>query len=274
MKLAISNIAWKPFEAEKVYSIMKTNGLYHLEVAPSLIVNSPQPNKVPVSKIIEVKKNLEMNHGLSVISMQSLLFGQKDLFLFRDSESRKRLINHMKCTIDFAHNIGARNLVFGSPKNRWIEGLSEEESTKIAVSFFQKIAELAKSKKCVISIEANPTIYNCNFITENNQAIELIKKVDHPNFRLNYDLGTVIINKENYTDFIEQNINFISHVHVSAPQLEAVPGGFIKVYERAISLLKELNYQHGVSVEMRTTSEEDNLIPVTTAIRFLSGLIK
>ena len=68
-------------------------------------------------------------------------------------------------------------------------------------------------------MEANPPIYNTNYINTTTEALALVKKIGSKGFLVNLDLGTMIENKE-ALNVIAEDINLINHVHISRPESE------------------------------------------------------
>lgn len=266
MKYCISNIAWKPHEAEQVYGIMNERDITRLEVAPSLLTQTTDPYETTSEDRTRIKKELA-HLGLQLTSMQSLLFGKPELTLFNEDTSRDALSQYLKKAIDFASDLGINNLVFGSPKNRVIpDHLDREKAYQIACDFFSSLAVYAQQRNVVLALEANPSRYNCNFATTTLEALEVIQRVNHPHFLLNYDIGTVIINDEDYRDFILNYNKYINHVHLAAPDLAPLPGSHQKLYHEVIALLKDIQYDKVVSIEMKAQSDSDNINQVITAL--------
>ena len=94
---------------------------------------------------------------------------------------------------DFAAAVGCGNLVFGCPRNR---NMPDGADVQIGVDFFRTIGEYALSRGTVIGMEANPSIYNTNYINDTPSALRLIEEVDCEGFRLNLDVGTMIYSGE------------------------------------------------------------------------------
>ena len=215
MKLSISNIAWEQNVDEQMYKLMQVLSYNYLEIAPTRIF--PES---PYSRIEEAKhwvQNIITNYRLSVCSMQSIWFGRTEN-LFNSDNERKILIEYTKKAICFAESMGCRNLVFGCPKNRTI---ADNIDVNIAIPFFRILGDYAYEHKTVIGLEANPTIYNTNYINTTASAIELINLVKSPGFKLNLDIGTMIANNEDIK-IIENNVDLINHVHISEPYLEKI----------------------------------------------------
>ena len=96
-------------------------------------------------------------------------------------------------------------------------------------------------------MEANPPIYNTNFINDTISAIKLIEQVGSDGFKLNLDLGTVIQNRENLSELIGK-VSIIIQVHISEPGLKPVEER--KLHSELRDILVKENYQGFVSIEM------------------------
>lgn len=246
MKLSISNIGWKAENDNKVYKMMQEKGFSGLEIAPTRIFP-----EAPYDKLDEAEawsEQIASEYGFVIPSMQSIWYGRSEM-LFGSEDDRNTLIEYTKKAIDFASVIGCKNLVFGCPKNR---NLPEGSDEKVAVDFFKELGDYAFSKGTVIGMEANPPIYNTNFVNYTREAVELIEKVDSKGFLLNLDIGTVVCLEE-CLGFLDGKYHLVNHVHISEPGLKP-----IEVREFHNDLAKKLrdnNYQGFVSIEMGTCED-------------------
>lgn len=257
MKLSISNIAWINEDDNCMYNFLKQIGFTGLEIAPTRIFQQE-----PYEKLEEAKKfavGIKQNYGLDVSSMQSIWYGRNEK-IFDSKEERQALINYSKKAIDFAEVIKCKNIVFGCPKNRVSQS---ENDMEIAVSFFKELGEYAEAKNTVLSMEPNPTIYNTNFINYTSQAFEIAKKVKSNGFKVNIDLGTIIYNNEELK-LISENINLVNHIHISEPNLVLIKKR--EVHNNLANILKEVNYQRFVSIEM---GKCDDLNEVKDTIKYI-----
>ena len=243
MKLSISNIAWNKELDIGVYDLMKKYGFTGLEIAPTRIFS-----ETPYGHNEEAKQwaeRLKKDYGFVIPSMQSIWFGRQEK-LFGSAEERNNLIEYTNKAIDFASVIGCKNLVFGCPKNR---NKPENASDSIAYGFLNSIGDYAYSKKIKIGVEANPAIYGTNYLNTTEEAIKLIKAVPSKGLGLNLDFGTIIQNSESL-DVLENNITFISHVHISEPYLSEIRHR--KLHAELARMLKSNGYAGFVSVEMKS----------------------
>lgn len=265
MKLAVSNIGWDIKKNEKVYDLMKQYGYNGLEIAPTKFFNDPY--FAETSKIIDLKKSIE-NRGLKLVSMQSILYGKNELKVFQSDEIRFQLKEYLKKAIDFAEKLGVNTLVFGSPRNRVINNYKKEY--KIAIDLFRELGEYAHLHNTNLCIEPNPKEYNTNFINTTKDAIELVKNVDSLGFKVNLDLSTVILNNETL-DIIDNNINFINHVHISEPFLEPINKKNLNLHNKLISILNSNGYSNWVSIEMK---QIDDLNKIEEILRYIAEISK
>lgn len=242
MKLSISNIAWSAAMDLQMYEYLKEQGLAGLEIAPTRVF----PEN-PYEKLEEAKAfadQLKNKYELVISSMQSIWFGKSESIFGSDTE-REILLDYTKKAIDFAQVIRCENLVFGCPNNR---NIKENSQYPIAIKFFKEIGEYAEQKGTVIAIEANPPIYNTNFINTTEQAFELVIAVNCPGVKVNLDIGTIIENHETL-DVIFSNIALVNHVHISEPFLAQIEKR--ELHKKLKNILTVAKYNRYISIEMK-----------------------
>ncbi|GFI21530.1 hypothetical protein IMSAGC011_00301 [Lachnospiraceae bacterium] len=252
MKLSISNIAWTAEEDEKMYALMHRYGYSGLEIAPTHFFAEPYRDLESVKKW---RQESFAKEGFVISSMQSIWYGRTEA-LFANAVQRKALFAYTQKAIDFAEAIQCTNLVFGSPKNRVIPNPDNKQLWQQGVQFFREIGDYAYTKQAVIAMEANPPIYNTNYINTTKEAIALIEEVASEGFQLNLDLGTMIEAKES-VDVLEGCEKRIHHVHLSEPFLRpiVIDSSRRQFHREIAAFLREKEYQGYVSVEMGKTQE-------------------
>ena len=261
MKLSISNIGWTAERDPTAYELMKKYGFTGLEIAPTRVFPEEPYDKLDEAE--EWAGSLKAKYGFTVSSMQSIWFGRQEK-LFGTEEERHLLLDYTKKAVDFAVAVKCHNLVFGCPRNR---SMPEGADEKIAVSFFKKIGDYAYSKGTVIGMEANPPIYNTNYINDTISALNLIKQVNSEGFRLNLDLGTMIQNDEQISE-LAGNVSLINHVHISEPGLKPIRER--RLHKELAQLLNNDNYQGFISIEMGRHEDSDLL---EETMRYVGGLL-
>lgn len=261
MKLSISNLAWDASLDSRMYEALNEYGFHGLEIAPTRIF--PQQPYSHLQQAHEWSVSLAERFGLAVPSMQSIWFGRTEM-LFADEQQRILLLEYSKQAVDFAQAIGCGNLVFGSPKNRCV---NSDDDYQRGVEFFTQLADYAQAHGTVIGLEANPEIYNTNYITTTKQALELIKQVDREGLRLNLDAGTMIANNEP-AETLAGSVHLISHVHFSEPFLRPLTERGI--HAEILRVLKSEGYDGYVSIEMGKLDSTDDILDIMRYLRNLA----
>lgn len=262
MKLAISNIAWSAAYDHDMYDHLQKCGFSAIEIAPTRIF--PEAPYDQCEAVKDWADKLQDEHNLVVASMQSIWYGRSEK-LFADAEQRKTLSDYTKKAIDFAQACGSKNLVFGCPKNR---NLDEGMTDAAAHDFFTEIAEYALQHQTCIGMEANPAIYNTNYVNTTKEALALVESVNNQGFLLNFDLGTVIENNEDLS-VLEGKGHLINHVHISEPHLKKIEHR--SLHHQLADILRSEQYTGYVSIEMGTQDNLDDVYEVIDYVQEIFG---
>ncbi len=241
MKLSISNIGWSAENDNVVYEIMAKYGYSGLEIAPTRIFPEMPYDRNKDAKIWS--ENIKKEFGFSISSMQSIWYGRQEK-LFGSVDERKILLEYTKRAIEFSVVIGCKNLVFGCPRNR---NLPNGVNADLAIDFFKELGNYADENGTAIGMEANPTIYNTNYINDTISALKLIEQVNSNGFKLNLDVGTMIQNNESVKE-LEGKVHLINHVHISEPELKVIKKRTLHTELRKI--LENEKYDGFISIEM------------------------
>ena len=257
MKLAISNIAWDFADDADMLDYISDSGFSGIEIAPTRVIKENPYDHLDSAK--DFYQRLK-EKGLSIPSMQSIWFGRAERVFF-DTTERQALSDYTKKAIDFAEVIRCGNLVFGSPKNRVIDDAAQREAGIVMIT---DIADYAAQKGTVFSIEANPAIYNTNFINRTQEAFDLAKAINSPGFMVNVDIGTMIENNEDIA-ILEANMDLVNHIHISEPYL-AVPEKR-NIHQALAALLKANGYRRFVSIEMKNPGNIETVKQTMTYVK-------
>lgn len=271
MKLAVSNIAWNaPLEAA-VADHLRSLGVTGVEIAPSKV--HPQPLEATDADLARYRDFWE-SRGISIVAMQALLFGRNDLHLFRDEASRRSMRDYLAGICRFAGKVGAKALVFGSPKNRLKGELSPAAAREIAVPFFREIGQIAEREGTWLCIEHNPPEYGADFVTTSAEALDLVTAVNQPGFGLHLDTGGLTLAYES-TETLSRAGSWWRHFHISEPNLAPIgdPAASDAVeidarHARYGAALKQSGYTGWISLEMKTLPDDRCLESVSQAIEF------
>jgi sugar phosphate isomerase/epimerase len=248
MKVAVSNIAWPREQDAAAADVLRELGVSGVEVAPTKVW--PQPLAATDAEI-DGYRQFWTDHGFEIVAAQALLFGRPELTLFESAETARKTLDYLRGVVRLCARLGAGALVFGSPKNRRVGNGSPHKARLAAVEFFTRLGELAAAEGTTIVMEANPPEYGADFVTRAAEAVELVKAVNHPGFRLHLDTGCMTLANDPIGATLDAGFSLMRHFHVSEPNLDP-PGTSGKVGHPAFAAeLTRRGYSHWVSLEMR-----------------------
>ena len=262
MKLAISNIAWRAGDDDAVADVLRREGVDAIELAPTAW--RADALAAAAADVLALRRWWE-DRGVTIVSLQSLLFGRPDLQLFGSDASRAAMLDHLRRAVDFAALAGARALVFGSPKNRWRGDVPLSDAYAIAADFLRAIGADAHERSTILCIEANPHAYGCDFVTTTAEAVELCRAVGHPGVRVNGDLGGMTLSAEDIAQSIALAAPALGHFHASEPYLAET--GSSADHATAAAALRAAGYGEWISIEMRAAGAGENVAAVSRAVR-------
>ncbi len=247
MKPAVSNIAWPAADDEAALKMLQASGMKHIEIAPTR--HWPDLTQVDESAAGGFAEKLHQQ-GFSICAFQALLFGKPELQVLGPDDGHACLA-YLESVCRLAGWMGAKALVFGSPKNRLRGNLSHEAALTKATKFFLVLGDAAIKHKVVVCIEPNPSAYGCDFIQTANEAAALVELVNSPGIRMNLDMGELIMNGTDVGRAVEELLPYAGHFHVSEPMLEPFDSNR-DAHQQAASALKKACYQGIVSLEMKS----------------------
>ena len=159
-----------------------------------------------------------------------------------------RVLGYLDTVLQRASRANIPVIVLGSGGARRLpdnydEALAKREFTALAA----KMAKVAKKHDITIAIE-NLNSTETNFLTTLQDAAEVVKNVDHPNFRLNADIYHMM--KENEPpQHIRDAGNIIVYVEVAEKEGRTLPGVQGEDFRPYFSALKAIGYKGPLFIE-------------------------
>lgn len=268
MNIAISNIAWDPQEDQEILDLMHRYHIRGLEVAPKKVWPSPETVS---DTLLQNYRTVWKKQGFQIVATQAILYDHPELTIFQNETTRQQTFDYIAKMIILSAKLGASAIVFGSPKNRHIGDIKPSQALDIAISFFRSLGEIANKNNTHLCIEPNPPDYGCNFICNTQEGIDLVKRVDHPGFRLHLDAGALTLNGESYEQAITDAFPLMQHFHISEPWL-GLTGMSNADHSTIAKTLRTLGYQHWVSIEMKNNLMKPNTRSVQQSLDFVSRM--
>ncbi len=145
---------------------------------------------------------------------------------------------------------GVKIIVFGSGGSRAIpQGFSREEALKQFTDLCKKIAMIAKKYDVIMVLEPLNT-KECNFINSVAEGGEIVKAVNHPNFKLLADLYHMKMEGESPSNLIKYGY-LLHHVHIAEKEGRAAPGTSNENFTDYFVALKKIKYKGAISIECK-----------------------
>lgn len=265
MKVAISNIAWGNDEERDVARLLARLGVRGVEVAPSKV--GPKPLELSDDDVRRYRAFWN-DQGIEIVAMQALLFGSQGLAIFESDAARAAMEAYLARVIRIGGLLGAKALVFGSPKNRLVGARPAESIDAIALPFFRAMGAVALEHGTCLCIEPNPPAYGADWILTAREAQAFVRRVGHAGFGLHLDGGALHMQGEGPAQ-IRAAAGEIRHVHASQPELAPLAAGGPVPHESYAATLREIGYPNWVSIEMRQVpGAASSLATVETAVTY------
>lgn len=262
MRISISNIAWDIAEDDAVAELLREFSVNAIDIAPGKYFDNPA-----ATGQAEVDRVRAWWHarGIEITGMQALLFGTSGLNMFGPDASRQAMLDRLAAVARIGGSLGSSCLVFGSPRNRDRGLLHDQGVSEIAVPFFRQLGDIAAAQNVVFCLEPNPECYGANFMTTSAETAEIVRKVDHPAIRMQFDTGALALNGEFPSEVLANYADLIGHVHASEPQLVPLGDGATDHAAMGEALSRHLP-DSIVTIEMVATGDQPHLQSIRRAL--------
>jgi hypothetical protein len=216
----VSELAWTSDQDLLMKSFLTANGI-GLECVPT-------------------KHSWNLSGYSTIYSVQSILFGE----VIQIFSEQQRFLKILTSIVEALATKNTKVIVFGSPKQRVYCG---EDITNL----FKSIGDLCARYDIQFCIENNSAEYGCNWMTKYRDTIEFVKKINHPNIRMNLDTGSCFMENEEI-DIKHDDIDYIGHVQISFPFLNTWDSMYLPSLSNMVQNLHSLNYKKAISLEMKS----------------------
>ena len=191
------------------------------------------------------------NAGIEIIGLHWLLVGPDGLHLTDpDQAVRQRTTDYLRGLIALGHDMNAPYLIFGSPNQRNLrDGVSYEQGMAYAADVFRSVCDEAQQAGTIIGIEplAPPL---CKFITNAAEGADLVRRVNHPAFKLHLDVKAMESGEdEPPADIIRAHAGEFPHFHANDENLKG-PGFGDTDFVPIMQALHDTGYDGYVSIEI------------------------
>ncbi len=247
MKFAICQELFEGWSWERQCEFIARTGYQGVEVAPFTL--APRINDVP-RETLRAMRQQAAAAGLEVIGLHWLLAKTEGLYLTSpDAAVRRATAEYLIRLGEGCAELGGHVMVFGSPFQRnLLPGVTRAAAYDYAVEVFSEC--LPALAKLDVTICMEPlTSKETDFVLTCADAMELIERLNHPNFRLHQDVKAMLGSEtESIPTLIHRYRDQVGHFHVNDTNLLG-PGMGVTDFHPILQALIESGYQGWVSVE-------------------------
>jgi sugar phosphate isomerase/epimerase len=247
MRFAICNELFEGWDFRRQVEFVKATGYDGLELAPFTFADSV--TDVSADRRKELRK-IAADAGLELTGLHWLLVKPPGLHITHPDKSiRTKTVDYLKHLIDFAGDVGAKFMVFGSPNQRKIlPEITRDQGWHYAVESFAACGDTAAKRDVTLCLEALPESLT-NVLNTNAEVIRMVRDINHPSIRMMVDVKSMCAESISIPDNIRNSREFFRYVHANDANMRG-PGFGEVDFKPILRALQEVGYNGWVSVEV------------------------
>lgn len=270
MKYAICNETFDGWDHARVCGRVAELGYAGLEVAPFTL--APLVTGVTTARRTELRRQAE-TAGVQIIGLHWLLAKTTGFQLTSpDAAVRRRTGEYLADLARCAADLGGDILVLGSPLQRNVpDGHTRQQAEDFALDTLRHCLpalDAAGVRLCLEPLTPKET----NFLNTASEAVEIIRRLEHPLVKLHLDVKAMSAEPLPAPDVIWANAAHTYHFHANDPTdpPRYGPGFGATDLRPCFDALKATNYTGWVSVEVFAYTPDPDTI-AKRAIEFMRG---
>jgi D-psicose/D-tagatose/L-ribulose 3-epimerase len=256
-KFAICNETFGEQPWDEVCRFVAETGYDGIELAPFTF--APSVEELGKEERLAIARTAR-NAGLEIVGLHWLLVSPPGLHINSpDAELRRRTREYLRALVHFCGDVGGRVMIFGSPKQRWLEAdTPRQQAWEWTAETYRSVMPDAADRGVTLCMEALPPPES-NFIETAAEAAQMVRTVDHSNFRLMLDVKSMCAESRPVPEIIREFLPLVEHFHANDANRRG-PGFGDTDFRPIAAALLEGGYQGYVSVEVFDYSPDPQTI--------------
>ena len=213
------------------------------------------------SKLIDEEKDIDRLADLCAelgLSCTDFVFNHPDggvVASLIDSRDHSIVLDNLEEMISRANRMGCKQLISGSG-NR-VPGLSTEKAIDNMTEVLTKAAGICEKTDTTLILEPfNTRVDHPDYFLDDPQiCVDVLKRVNHPNIKMLFDLYHMQIMSGNLLAFIQENLAYIGHFHIAGVPGRHEPENGELNYPFILRELDRLGYDRGFGLEYWPTGD-------------------
>jgi len=234
-----------------------------------VITESVKKMLSPALTADEFNANLEKIKAAKCKVLTCNVFFPADIKIAGPVVDENKVLAYAEGVLSRAKQAGVKYVVLGSSGARSIPADYDVNKAKSDfVQLCKKLGTLAGKHQVLIVLE-NLQSSETNFLNTLNSAADIVRKVNHPNFRLNADIFHMMREGELPKEIVAAG-DVIAFVEVAEKETRSLPGVKGDDFKPYLSALKQINYKGYLFIE---GSVKNAAIEIPAAFKYLTAQI-
>jgi sugar phosphate isomerase/epimerase len=267
MRYAICNETFAGWDHARVCAAVAKYGYTGLEIAPFTL--APRITDVTADQRRTLRRQAE-DAGVPIIGFHWLLAKTEGMTITSpDPSVRQRTADYLGELARCCRDLGGDLMVFGSPQQRRVPAdFTREQAADFALDTFRRSASMIADAGIRLCLEplAPP---EADFLNTCAEAVELLNRIDDPNFVLHLDVKAMSSEKTPIPDLVRKHVGRTGHFHANDPNLRG-PGFGLTDFRPIFGALRESGYAGWVSVEVFDYTPDPETV-ASESIRYMRG---
>lgn len=246
MRFAICNETFEGWPWDRVCRFVAETDYQGVEIAPFTLAESI--TQVSPGRRKEIRQ-VAQDAGVEIVGLHWLLASPRGLHIHtRDEALRRKTVDYLRALIDFAGDVGAPVMVFGSPAQRRLEDGDAKGAWERTQDSYRQVLPLLKERNVTLCQESLPAPES-DFILTAAEGARMVRELDHPNFRLMLDVKSMCSEDRPPAEIIREFAPLVEHFHANDANRRG-PGFGDTDFRPIAAALREAGYNGYVSVEV------------------------
>jgi D-psicose/D-tagatose/L-ribulose 3-epimerase len=170
-----------------------------------------------------------------------------------DPAIRQAAIERLKWAIEITATLEGEVMCgpFHSAFKEFSGNAPTEDENKWSADVLSQAAEVAEKAEIILAIEPINR-FECYLVNTVASAVDLVKRVGHPNLRMIYDTHHSNIEEKNPLEALKNCSEVLGHVHISEND-RGTPGKGQINWEKTFDALKQIKYDRWLVIEAFST---------------------
>ena len=217
----------------------------------------------------EFEKNLTKIKAAKCKVMMCNLFFPGTLKIAGPEVIESKVLSYTDSVLSRARQADVRFIVLGSGGSRNIPADYDQEKAKNDfIALCKKLGKLAQKYHVTILLE-NLETTETSFITSLKSAAEIVRKVDHPNFRLNVDVFHMMREGESPKEILAAK-GLVGFSEIAEKQNRTLPGVTGEDFRPYLRALRDIDYRGFIFIEGKIGN---GATEIPAAYKYLSSQI-